>query len=142
MCQDVFSTCSDDKVNKSAIKSIKITDKDKAYLSNKNDINGTSKGKKIRREKDNPEKKKIFTLGDNMTIHTKRWELSLKIDHKHSIYVRGSSFAKVRSIKDYVNPCVRGENLDHIIMHVGTNDFNSKNNRQRVAKSIVDLAKV
>ena len=26
-------------------------------------------------------------------------------------------------------------------MHVGTNDFNSKNNPERVVKSIVDLAK-
>ena len=44
-------------------------------------------------------------------------------------------------MKDYVKPCVRDENQDHIIMHIGTNDLNSQNNPERVAKSIVDLAK-
>ena len=60
---------------------------------------------------------------------------------KHSIYVRSFSGAKVRSIKDYVNPCVRDKTPDHIIMHVGTNDLNSEKNTEKVAKSIVDLAK-
>ena len=36
---------------------------------------------------------------------------------------------------------VRDENPDHIIMHVRTSDLNSENNPERVAKSIVDLAK-
>ena len=44
-------------------------------------------------------------------------------------------------MKDYEKPCVRDENQDHIIMHIGTNDLNSQNNPERVAKSIVDLAK-
>ena len=40
-----------------------------------------------------------------------------------------------------VRSCVRDENPDHIILHVGTNDLNSENNPERVAKSSVDLAK-
>ena len=36
---------------------------------------------------------------------------------------------------------VRDENPDHIIMHVRSNDLNSENNPERVAKSIVGLAK-
>ena len=84
--------------------------------------------------------------------------MSSKIEHKHSIYVRSFSGAKVRSMKDYVKPCVIGENPDHIIIHIGTNDLNCENpdhiiirigtndlncekNPERVAKSIVDLAK-
>ena len=134
------SKLSDDKANKNA------TDKDKTDLNNSNDISGTSYKHKtskddIRREKDNPVKKKIFLLGDSMIKHTKRWEMPSKIDHKHSIYVRSFSSAKVRSIKDYVEPCVKDENPDHIIMHVKTNDLNSENIPERVAKSIIDLAK-
>ena len=60
---------------------------------------------------------------------------------EHSIYVRSFSGAKVRSMKDYVKPCVRDKNPDHIIMPVGTNDLNTKNNPGRVAKSTVDLVK-
>ena len=60
------------------------------------------------------------------------------MDRKHRICFSG---AKGRSMKDYVKPCVRDENQDHIIMHIGTNDLNSQNNPERVAKSIVDLAK-
>ena len=40
-------------------------------------------------------------------------------------------------MKDNVKPCIREKNPDHTIMHVGTNDLNS----EKVAKSIVDLAK-
>ena len=132
---------SDDKVNKNA-----TTDKDKTDLNNSNDINGTSYKHKsskdsIRRKKYNPVKKKTFILGDSMIKHTKGWEMSSKIDHKHSICVRSFTGAKVRSMKNYVKQCVRGENPDHIIMHVGTNDFNSENNPERVAKSIADLVK-
>ena len=65
----------------------------------------------------------------------------MSIGHKHSIYVRSFSGAKVRSMKDYVKPCVRDGNPDHLILPVGTIDLNSENNPERVAKSIVDLAK-
>ena len=44
-------------------------------------------------------------------------------------------------MKDYAKPCIREENPDHIILHVGTNDLSSENNAERVGKSIVDLAK-
>ena len=109
-------------------------------------INGTSYKHKSGKDdfkgtKDNLVKKKTFILGDSMIKHTKGWEMSSKIDHKHSIYVRSFSGAAVRSMKDYVKPCVRDENPDYIILQVGTNDLNFKNNSERAAKSIVDLAK-
>ena len=40
-----------------------------------------------------------------------------------------------------MKPCIRDKNPDHTIMHVGTNDLNSENNSEKVAKPIVDLAK-
>ena len=52
--------------------------------------------------------------------------MSSKIDHKHSIYVRSFSGAAVRSMKDYVKPCVRDENPDHIFMHFGKNALKSE----------------
>ena len=69
--------------------------------------------------------------------------MSSKIDHKHSTYVRRFSGADVRSMKDYVKPCVRDENPDHIFMHFGKNALNSEifPERERVAKWKVDPAK-
>ena len=86
---------SDDKVNKKA-----TTNKDKTDLNNSNDINGTSYKDKsskddIKRKKNNPVKKKIFKLDDSTIKHTKGWEMSSKIDHKHSIYVRSFSCVSV-----------------------------------------------
>ena len=83
----------------------------------------------------------INILGDSMLKHVKGWDLSAKLDHHHSIYVRNFSEAKVRSMKDYTKPCTREENLDHIILYVRTNDRNSDNSPERVGKSIVDSAK-
>ena len=44
-------------------------------------------------------------------------------------------------MKDYAKPCIREENPDDIILHVGTNELSSKNDVERVGRSIVDLAK-
>ena len=83
----------------------------------------------------------INILGDSMLKHVKGWDLSAKLDHHHSIYVRNFSEAKVRSMKDYTKPCTREENPDHIILYVRTNDRNSDNSPERVGKSIADSAK-
>ena len=44
-------------------------------------------------------------------------------------------------MKDYSNPCIKEDKPDHVILHVGTNDLASENNAERIAKTIVDLAK-
>ena len=76
-----------------------------------------------------------------MVKHIKGWDLSANLDHHHNIYVRNFPGAKFRSMKDYTKPCIREENPDHIILHVGTNDLSSDNSTERVGKSIADLAK-
>ena len=86
-------------------------------------------------------KKKIYILGDSMIKHLKGCDISAKLKQRHNIYVRPFTGAKVRSMKDYAKPCIREENPDHIILHVGTNYLSSENNAERVGKSIVDLAK-
>ena len=44
-------------------------------------------------------------------------------------------------MKDYVRPCIRQKNPDYVILHVGTNEFNSELPPERIAKSIIDVAK-
>ena len=86
-------------------------------------------------------KKKIYILVGSMVKHLKRWDISANLKQRHSIYVRPITGAKVRSMKDYAKPCIREDNLDHIILHVGTNESSFENDAGRVGKSIVDLVK-
>ena len=44
-------------------------------------------------------------------------------------------------MKDYSKPCIKEGKLDHLMLHVGNNDLASKHKAERIAKSIVDLAK-
>ena len=84
----------------------------------------------------------FFLLCDSMMKDAKAWELLSKTDHKHSIYVRRFSGAKVKSMKVYAKACVTVENPDHIIIQVGINELNSKSIPEKVAKSFSILRKV
>ena len=44
-------------------------------------------------------------------------------------------------MNDYVKPCIRENNPDHIIFHVGTNDIPASKDPVAIAQSIVDLTK-
>ena len=110
-------------------------------MSNSNDINGNSN--KQKGNKDDIRKNFFFfLLCDSMMKDAKAWELLSKTDHKHSIYVRRFSGAKVKSMKVYAKPCVTVENPDHIIIQVGINELNSKSIPEKVAKSFSILRKV
>ena len=69
------------------------------------------------------------------------WSVSENLKKKHSVYVRSFSGSKVICMKDYAKPCIRVNDSDHIILHVGTNDLNLEKSSQLCSKSIVDLAK-
>lgn len=47
---------------------------------------------------------------------------------------------KMRSTKDYVKPCIRDDDPEHINLHVETNDLILVNSSKRVEKSTVDIA--
>ena len=49
--------------------------------------------------------------------------------------------AKVKLMKDYVKPCIRENNPEYVILHVGTNELNSELTPERIAKSIIDVCK-
>ena len=68
-------------------------------------------------------KKKMYTIGDSMVKHIKRWNLSNKLDQTYNIYVPNFPGAKGRIIEDYTKPCTIEGNLDHIILHVGTKEL-------------------
>ena len=45
-------------------------------------------------------------------------------DSEHKVYARSFFKAKVKCMKDYMKPCVREKDPNHVILHVGTGDQN------------------
>ena len=76
-----------------------------------------------------------------MLKHVEGWKLKKSIDKYHNVYVRIFSGAKVKCTKDYVKSRIREKNPDNLIPHVGTNELNSLLRLERIAKSIVEVAK-
>ena len=54
--------------------------------------------------------------------------------------VRSFNLAEVRCMCDQAKPTVRDFDLDHIILHCGTNDLNSDRTSSQIAGEIIDLA--
>ena len=44
-------------------------------------------------------------------------------------------------MKHYVKPCIREKNPDYVIFHLGTNELSSELPPERIAKSIINVAK-
>lgn len=68
-----------------------------------------------------------------MVKHVEEWNLSKNVDRKNKVYVR--------SMKDYIKPCIREHNPDNVIINVGTNELDSERQSEMIAKSIIDAAK-
>ena len=85
--------------------------------------------------------KSIYILDGSMLKHVEGRKLKKSIDKNHNIYIRSFSGAKVKCMKDYGKPCIREKNPDYVIFHVGTNELNSELPPERIAKSIIDVAK-
>ena len=67
----------------------------------------------------------VFILGDSIVKNVNGYLLTKKLQHKKLIKVRLSSGAKVSCMSDHVKPTIREFNLNHIILHVGTNELKS-----------------
>ena len=96
---------------------------------------------KIKLDKSKSSKKKVFVLGDSMVKHVNGYQISSRMGNKVNVHVRSFSGAKVRCMEDYCKPCVRENDPDHIILHVGTNELNSEKSAEMCGKEIMDLAK-
>ena len=75
-----------------------------------------------------------------MVKKLKSFLLTRRLNHKCLAKVRPFSSAKVRCMHDHVKPTVKDFNLDHIILHCGTNDLSSERTASQIARSIIELA--
>ena len=69
--------------------------------------------------------KNIYILGDSVVKDVERWKFKNSLGNYHIVYVRGFPGGKVKCMRDYVKPCIRENNPENVILHVGTNELNS-----------------
>ena len=135
------SSKKDNKINRNKITLVESSDNNNRSNEAKNDDNPPTEEKKQTKETIANKKSKVFILGDSMVKHIQGWEINRKLDYKQNVYVRQFPGAKINCMSDYVKPCTRENNPDHIIFHVGTNDIPSTKTPEFIARSILDLAK-
>ena len=87
----------------------------------------------------NNEVKSVVLIGNSMVKHLNVWDVSKKV-HKSECKICVKLFPGAKtSCKDYVKQSLRST-TNHFILHVGTNDLNSNETSEAIAKEIVDLA--
>ena len=74
--------------------------------------------------------RRFSCLMNSLVKHVQGWDITKRIDNKRKVYV-----------KCYMKPCIRENNLDHLIFHVRTNDVPSIKKAKSIAESIVSFAK-
>ena len=84
--------------------------------------------------------KSVFIIDDSMIKYLNVWDMS-KRAHKSECKICVKSFpgTKTFCMKHYVKASLRST-PNHFILHVGTNDLNSNQTSEVIAKEIVDLA--
>ena len=65
--------------------------------------------------------------------------LTRKLNHKCLVNVQPFNSAKVRCMRDHAKPTARDFDMDHIILHCGTNDLNSDRTSSHISREIIDL---
>ena len=65
--------------------------------------------------------------------------LTKKVRHKFLVKVRLFSGAKVNCMVDHVNPTIRNDKSDHVILHTGTNDLRSKKTASQISRFVTEL---
>ena len=107
----------------------------KDILAKKEQINKNNDG--LEPAEKTSDEKRIFIVGDSIIKNVNGYEVSGKTDHCR-VYIRPFLGAKVRCMEDHIKPVLR-DKPDHIIFHIGTNEFPSNKNREVIANSIIKL---
>ena len=68
-----------------------------------------------------------------MVKHINGWEISKRLESDYKLYVKQFSGARTKCVKGYMKPSLR-ENLDHFILHVGTNYLNTERSCRSVKR--------
>ena len=76
----------------------------------------------------------VFILGDSIVKNFNGYILTKKLQNKKLIKIRSLSGARLSFMYDQIKPKIRELNLDHLILHVGTNNPNSSKTASQIFK--------
>ena len=83
--------------------------------------------------------KAIFIVGDSVIKELKGFELSKSIEHKNTVKVRSHQSAQIRCLTDHIQPIIRNKDVEHIYLHIGTNDLKSEKTPVQICHNIINL---
>ena len=92
-----------------------------------------------RKNNDIKTQKSVIILGDSMVKHNNGWKISKRLQSDCKVYVKQSSVARTKCMKDYMKPSLR-QNADHFTLYVDTNAWNTEMPPELTEEPIVDLA--
>ena len=90
-------------------------------------------------KQNNTSSKSVIILGDSMIKHTNGWKISRNLKANCKVYAKAFPGATTQCMMDCMKPSIRAK-LDHIILHGGTNDFQSNATPSEIAEKITSLA--
>ena len=90
--------------------------------------------------RDDKNQTNVYILGGNMVKKLSGYLLTKKIRHKHLVKVRSFSGAKISCMTNHRKPTSQDINLDHFVLHAGTNDLRTENTVRQITKATIDLA--
>ena len=89
--------------------------------------------------RNNKNKKNVYIFGNSMVRKLNGYLLARKIRYKHLVTFPSFLEAKISCMTNHVKPTLRDKNLDHIILHAGSNDLRTENTASQIAKAAGDL---
>ena len=90
-------------------------------------------------KQNNTSSKSVIILGDSMIKHTNGWKISRNLKANCKVYAKAFPGATTQCMMYCMKPSIRAK-LDHIILHGGTNDFQSNATPSEIAEKITSLA--
>ena len=106
---------------------------------NNSDENNVKKDGLPEKKKD-LEKKVIYIVGNSMVKELKGYELAKCIKHRKQVQVRTHTSAKIRCLIDHLQPIIRNNDAEHVILHIRTNDLKYEKNPVQMSHEIIELA--
>ena len=93
-------------------------------------------------KKNSQERKTIFIVGDSMIKELKGFELAKSIGHKKAVKIRSHPSAQIRCLVDHIQPIIRNNDTEHVLLHIGTNDLKSEKTPVQICHDIIHLTSV
>lgn len=110
----------------------------KKGIEQKKEENNNNQGRK-EDNNNNQGRKAIYIVGDSMIKELKGYELAKSIGHKRAVKVRSHPSAQIRCLADHIQPIIRNNDTEHVLLHIGTNDLKTEKTPVQICHDIMHL---